>query len=95
MAGVSTARRGKARGPVSEGHEDAAASANDAEQALLEDLRRALRAVREGDFSARLSTRRRGLLGEIAASSTSWRRPTSGWPRSSCASGGSSAARGA
>jgi hypothetical protein len=43
------------------------ASANGAEQALLEDLRRALRAVREGDFSAWLSTRRRGLLGEIAA----------------------------
>ncbi|HWX44200.1 MAG TPA: ATP-binding protein [Solirubrobacteraceae bacterium] len=37
------------------------------EQAQLEDLLTALQAVREGDFSARLSTRRRGLLGEIAA----------------------------
>ncbi len=67
MAGVPTARRSKAHGPGKEGHEEAVASANGAEQALLEDLRRALRAVREGDFSARLSTRRRGLLGEIAA----------------------------
>jgi signal transduction histidine kinase/HAMP domain-containing protein len=37
------------------------------EDALLEDLLAALHAVRGGDFSARLSTRRRGLLGEIAA----------------------------
>ncbi len=37
------------------------------EEALLEDLLTALRAVQAGDFSARLNTRRRGLLGEIAA----------------------------
>ena len=67
MAGVPSARRSKAPGAAREGHEDAAVSANGAEQALLGDLRSALRAVREGDFSARLSTRRRGLLGEIAA----------------------------
>ncbi len=41
--------------------------ARESEDALLEDLLTALQAVREGDFSARLSTRRRGLLGEIAA----------------------------
>ncbi len=41
--------------------------ARESEDALLEDLLAALQAVREGDFSARLSTRRKGLLGEIAA----------------------------
>ncbi|HTU79622.1 MAG TPA: HAMP domain-containing protein, partial [Solirubrobacteraceae bacterium] len=40
---------------------------DDAEQALLEDVLAALRAARAGDFSARVSTRRRGLLGEIVA----------------------------
>ncbi len=45
----------------------ARAASERAEQALLEDLLTALQAVREGDFSARLNTRRRGLLGEIAA----------------------------
>ncbi len=39
----------------------------EAELALLEDLLGALRAARGGDFSARLNTRRRGLLGEIVA----------------------------
>jgi HAMP domain-containing protein len=67
MGGVPSARRTKVPGAAREGQEDAARSANGAEQALLEDLRSALRAVREGDFSTRLSTRRRGLLGEIAA----------------------------
>ena len=38
-----------------------------AERALLEELLAGLRAARAGDFSARLNTRRRGLLGEIAA----------------------------
>jgi signal transduction histidine kinase/HAMP domain-containing protein/DNA-binding response OmpR family regulator len=40
---------------------------DEAELALLEDLLGALRAARGGDFSARLNTRRRGLLGEIVA----------------------------
>jgi signal transduction histidine kinase/HAMP domain-containing protein len=40
---------------------------DEGEQALLEDLLAALRAARTGDFSARLSTRRGGLLGEIAS----------------------------
>ncbi len=40
---------------------------DEAERALLEDLLNALRAARTGDFSARVSTRRRGPLGEIAA----------------------------
>ncbi len=37
------------------------------EEVVLEDLLRTLRAARAGDFSARLNTRRRGLLGELAA----------------------------
>jgi signal transduction histidine kinase/HAMP domain-containing protein len=40
---------------------------DEAEQALLEDLLAALRAASAGDFTARVSTRRRGLLGEIAS----------------------------
>ena len=38
----------------------------------LEDLLAALNAARDGDFGVRLSTRRRGIIGELAAPSTSW-----------------------
>jgi signal transduction histidine kinase/DNA-binding response OmpR family regulator len=54
--------RGAAQNGTGAGH-----AREEAEQALLEDLLAALRAASAGDFSARVSTRRRGLLGEIAA----------------------------
>ncbi len=47
------------------GDRSARQSLDEAERALLEDLLVALRAARAGDFSTRLTTRRRGLLGEI------------------------------
>jgi signal transduction histidine kinase/HAMP domain-containing protein len=62
--GVGARRMGvEARRATSAG----ARRAREPEDAFLEDLLTALQAVREGDFSARLSTRRRGLLGELAA----------------------------
>jgi signal transduction histidine kinase/HAMP domain-containing protein/DNA-binding response OmpR family regulator len=55
----STAARGGGSAPPG-GH-----GRDDAELALLEDLLSALRAARAGDFSARVHTRRGGLLGEL------------------------------
>ena len=62
-AAGATSDRQKARGSRSE----VTRGRTEAELALLEDLLAALRAARAGDFSVRLSTRRRGLLGEIVA----------------------------
>jgi signal transduction histidine kinase/HAMP domain-containing protein len=52
---------------LADGAAQAAGGRRAPEQALLEELLTALQAARAGDFSARLNTRRRGLLGEIAA----------------------------
>ncbi|HTW41823.1 MAG TPA: HAMP domain-containing protein, partial [Solirubrobacteraceae bacterium] len=79
MAVASTRRRaarapvkGEAVGRATEGSREGAGHTRDeAEypdghtQAILEDLLTALRAARAGDFSARVSTRRRGQLSEI------------------------------
>ncbi len=75
MTGAHTGRR-SARGAEQNGDEGAEGNGSgggptpgrdDIERALLEELLAVLRAARAGDFSARLSTRRRGLVGEIAA----------------------------
>jgi signal transduction histidine kinase/HAMP domain-containing protein/CheY-like chemotaxis protein len=69
--GRAAARRsdeGAASGGIAASNGDGAAHGQRAaDEAVLEDLLQTLKAARAGDFSARLNTRRRDLLGEIAA----------------------------
>ncbi len=74
MAVAATRRRaqrtqakgdGAGRAANGSGDDGGAHPRDEAEQALLEDLLTALRAARAGDFSARVSTRRRGQLSEV------------------------------
>jgi hypothetical protein len=57
----------EANGAVRDATEQPPAGSGAADPAVLEEILDALVAARDGDFSRRLSRRRRGLLGEIGA----------------------------
>ncbi len=75
MAATQTAKAPKRRAKQSKANgagrtatgQPSAANGSGVEPAVLEEILDALVAARDGDFSKRLSRRRRGLLGEIGA----------------------------